>query len=169
MTHSKKETDSENGQKSAGDSQEQREAEQELFHRLERKLNVQLERNKELGVDRGATVNVDAFCKKPKIFCEIFAHLGKLKGGQVKKVMTDAMKLLYVSRCHGGGKRILVFANKAAALPFRKRGKWMAECLRANKIQVLPLRLSMARQRKVEAAQIRQGKAISGKGMVYLP
>lgn len=156
MVNATKKACAENGHELAGDSHEQREAEREIFCRLEQKLRVRLKPNVTLRVDGSAAVNVDAFCQSPPIFCEIYAHLGKLKGGQPKKVMTDALKLLYVSRRHRGSRRILVFADKVAARQFTSSRKWMGECLQAYNIEVLTISLSAAWRRKLQAAQVQQ-------------
>lgn len=140
----------------AGDSLEQRQAERWLVHRLGKQLNRQLTQNQTLELEGGVRVNLDAFCESPLILCEVWAHLGALKGSQSDKVLTDAMKLVYVSKCRGGGRRILVFGDESAARPFVTGKGWKASCLRANGIEVIEIPFSAKWRKTLEAAQRRQ-------------
>ena len=148
----------------AGDSHEQREVERYLFKKLKESLQeeegqkVELVPDYPLKVNGDACVNLDAYCDEPRIFCEIWAHLGALKGSQSDKVMSDAMKLIYVSQYLGDGRKILAFADPEAAKPFKVGKKWVADCLRANKIEVRLIPLSPTLRKKVRAAQQRQSR-----------
>lgn len=144
--------------KAPGDSAEQREAERWLVQALEEKLQVRLTPNCELTLNGGARVKLDAYCDSPRIFCEVWAHHGRLRGSQPDKVMTDALKLVYVSQCLGGGRKMLVFADSEAAKSFTNGKGWMAACLKANQVEVTVLPLDATLQQKVKQAQQRQSR-----------
>lgn len=150
--------------KPAGDSSEQLEAELQLVRALEKKLSaegnvrVQLTFNPKIELNGGSHVKLDAYCELPRIFCEVWAHLGRLRGSQPDKVMSDALKLLYVSQCLGGGRCILVFADPVAARPFAVGKSWMASCLKVNKVEAHIVPLPKRLRQMVEAAQQRQSR-----------
>jgi hypothetical protein len=73
----------------------------------------------------GGYVAVDGVSRDPLIFVEAFAHQGKLKGSQPDKVACDALKLAMLGAQHPGARLILLFADVAAAAPFRGK-TWLA-------------------------------------------
>ena len=141
--------------KLAGDSSEQREAEEWLLKELSKELDVNLIKKK-FSLDGGSWIEVDGFCKDPLVLCEAWAHIGPPKSAQKNKVMTDAFKLLFASKLvKGNGKCILLFADHDAAAHFQGKS-WMAQCLKEYNIEVRIIKLSQELRSKVMEAQERQ-------------
>ena len=141
--------------KLAGDSSEQREAENRLLSELSNELGITLTKKK-LGLDRGSWIEIDGFCESPLILCEAWAHIGSPKPAQKNKVMTDAFKLLFASTLiKSNGKRILLFADRDAAAHFQGKS-WMAQCLKEYNIEVRIIELPEELKAKVMKAQKRQ-------------
>jgi hypothetical protein len=139
----------------AGDSSEQRKAEEWLVNALSKKLGVALTKRKWF-LDGGSWIELDGFCESPMILCEAWAHIGPPKSAQKDKVMTDAFKLLFVNALvKGGGKRILLFADHDAAAHFQGKS-WMAQCLNEHNIIVEIIELPPELKTKVLKAQQRQ-------------
>lgn len=146
---------SQKAEKPAGDSSEQREAEQWLLGELSAKLGAELSKKK-LRLSNGGYLELDGFCESPPIFCEIWAHVGSVKGAQPKKVMTDALKLIFARRIlNKSAKCILLFADHLAASRFQGTS-WMAECLFEHEISIEVIELPEELTDKVQNAQDRQ-------------
>lgn len=140
---------------SAGDSGEQREAEKWLLDALSKKLGVTLVKKRwQLG--EGSWIELDGFCELPMILCEAWAHIGPPKSAQKNKVMTDALRLLFVnSLLEGDAKLILLFADHDAAAHFQGRS-WMAQCLSEYNITVEVFEMPPELRVRVLGAQRRQ-------------
>lgn len=140
----------------AGDSSEQREAEEWLVNALSKKLGLQLTKRKRLDLPEGGWIELDAFCESPLVLCEVWAHIGSPKSAQKDKVMTDALKLLFASTLvKGNAKRILLFADHDAAAHFQGKS-WMAQCLKKHNIKVEIIKLTPKLKINVQEAQRRQ-------------
>ncbi len=98
-------------------------------------------------------VQPDGVATDQSVFVEVFAHVGKLKGGQKHKVSTDALKLLAIRDSLPEARLILAFADEAAAASV---SGWKAEMLKANGIEVHTVDLNEDDRTKIEAAQARQ-------------
>jgi len=141
--------------KLAGDSSEQRKAEEWLVNALSKKLGVGLTKGKWF-LDGGSGIELDGFCESPMVLCEAWAHIGPPKSAQKDKVMTDAFKLLFVNALiKGDGKRILLFADHDAAAHFQGKS-WMAQCLNKHNIIVEIIELPLELKTEILKAQKRQ-------------
>jgi len=139
----------------AGDSSEQRKAEEWLVNALSKKLGVPLTKRKWF-LDGGSWIELDGFCESPMILCEAWAHIGPPKSAQKDNVMTDAFKLLFVNALvKGDGKRILLFADHDAAAHFQGKS-WLAQCLNEHNIIVEIIEVPPELKIKVLKAQQRQ-------------
>jgi hypothetical protein len=87
------------------------------------------------------------------VFVEVFAHIGRLRGGQQHKVSTDALKLLAIRAVYPEARLILAFADGEVAASV---SGWKAEALAANGIEICVVELAPAERAKIEAAQTRQ-------------
>ena len=136
------------------DSHEQRSAEPLILAGLASELGVALA-PRSLTLEGGARVDVDGVAEDGSIFVEIFAHQGRLKGGQIHKVARDALKLVTLARNRGNPRLIIAFGDQAAA--DRVTGKsWLAEALRTWDIEVRIVKLDDAVRDELRAAQTRQ-------------
>ncbi|MGE0227634.1 MAG: hypothetical protein AB7I38_13455 [Dehalococcoidia bacterium] len=84
-------------QRHPGDSAAQKSAEAVALRLLSERLGVELAKRR-FRTPEGRWLEVDAVSESPPLLCEIWAHQGAPKSAQKAKVMTDAMKLLYVRR-----------------------------------------------------------------------
>jgi hypothetical protein len=141
---------------SAGDSREQREAEVWLINALAEKLCIPLTKRKWY-LDDGGCVELDGFCETPPVLCEVWAHIGSPKSAQKHKVMTDALKLLFVKETlnKNESKCVLLFADYRAAEHFQGKS-WMVQCLKTYDIAVEVIKLPLELELKVQMAQKRQ-------------
>jgi hypothetical protein len=115
-----------------------------------------------LGVtlQQGATVALgdshvcpDGVTDDGSVFVEVFAHIGKLRGGQRHKVSTDALKLLAIRETHPDARLILAFGDGEAAASV---SGWKAAMLIANGIEIHAVDLDPGERARIEAAQARQ-------------
>jgi hypothetical protein len=136
-------------------SNAQQEAESALVRALSSQLNIPL-RRKVLELMGGCTVELDGYSENPSILCEAWSHIGKPRGSQPDKVMTDALKLVFCeNRLNRKCRKILLFADEVAKKHFDGKS-WQAECLREYEIELRVVQLPDDLQRNVESAQRRQ-------------
>jgi len=102
-------------------------AEKLIRKRLSKKLDVDLT-PQQLSLDGGAHVDVDGVGPDESVLVEIFAHQGGLKGGQRRKIMGDALKLITLGRSRPATKLIIAFCDQEAADGVVG---WLAEALDA--------------------------------------
>lgn len=137
-----------------GDSKEQQAAEKPLVERLNGQLGINLQK-KRFGTG-SKWLEVDGYSDPPPVLCEAWAHIGPAKRAQKNKVMTDAIKLLYISaRLVGPARKILLFADEEAASHFTGES-WMANCLREFDVSVMVVEMSPAWREEILTAQRRQ-------------
>ena len=100
---------------------------------------------------------MDGFCESPLILCEAWSRIGRPRGCQPYKVMSDALKLIFVNNTlfKGKGECILLFADHDAAAHF-KQGSWMAQCLTDYDIEVKIIELPQEIKAEILKAQKRQ-------------
>jgi hypothetical protein len=105
----------------------------------------------------GVFVHVDGYSVGPPVvLAEVFANQGPLKGGQRHKLMSDALKLVAVSRrlFEGKAKGMLVLTDEVAADSLR-RG-WRGEALQALGVEVRTVAIPEELAARVRQAQLRQ-------------
>lgn len=134
------------------DSEAQIVAEATILDALGKALGVSLSQGAEVELGN-SRVRPDGVASDDSIFVEVFAHIGKLRGGQMHKVSTDALKLLAIRDVHPTARLILAFADRAAA---ESVSGWKAETLAANGIELRTVDLDPAERATIEAAQTRQ-------------
>jgi hypothetical protein len=88
-----------------------------------------------LQLPHGARVDVDGVGPGESVLVEVFAHQGRLKGGQVHKVARDALKLITLARTRPESKLVLAFGDQAAA-DCVLGTSWLAEALRTWGVEV---------------------------------
>ena len=119
-----------------GDSLEQRDAEKIILATLAVELGVSLT-PRSVALPEGVRVTVDGVADTPPILVEAWAHQGPPKSAQKAKVVTDALKLLWVDHVlfAGEARKILALSDTAAAGHFQGRS-WMAAAFRDLGIEV---------------------------------
>jgi hypothetical protein len=133
-------------------SDEQVLAEVSILATLGRMLGVDLIQGVKVAIG-DSHVQPDGVAEDQSAFVEVFAHIGKLRGGQRHKVSTDALKLLAIREVHPEARLILAFADTDAAASV---SGWKAATLSANAIEIHTVQLDPAERAKIEAAQARQ-------------
>jgi hypothetical protein len=125
-----------------GDSNEQRQAEPLILAAVSAAIGIALRPNRLVVVD-GIAVNVDGFSNDPPVLVEVWAHQGAPKPAQKAKVMSDAVKMLWIERVlfPAGARKILALADPVAAGHFRGR-TWMATALRDLGLEVMVIELT---------------------------
>lgn len=140
----------------AGNSAEQRAAEVVMLAALGEELGVSLAKKRMVAVD-GAWTELDGVASDPPTLVEVWAHQGLPKSAQKAKVMTDALKLVWVEAAFfpAGAHKILLLSDPAAAAHFRG-SSWMAAALRHFSIDVRTVELPADHREAVRRAQDRQ-------------
>jgi len=119
----------------------------------------------------GCSVQIDGYSEKRLVACEVYAHVGKLKSGQVHKVAQDALKLIYLDKKMEGDllgkkhKKVLLFADEETRRPFeiskniksRGNAKWIADCIQKFKIKTFVYPLSSEDKKELLKRQKKQG------------
>ena len=129
--------------------------EHQILKKLGTELGCELLPKSLVSLD-GRKVEIDGYSDKPKILCEIYAHIGGLKGSQYRKPITDAVKLLLAEKWLGGNwRKLLVFVDEEARGKFDS-GTWYSEAIKNFGIETCVISLSPAAQLKISKAQKRQ-------------
>lgn len=101
----------------------------------------------------GTEVQPDGMAADGSVVVEVFAHIGKLRGGQRHKVSTDALKLMAIRKSRPQARLILAFADREAAASV---SGWKAETLKANGIEIHTIDLGPIERTEIKVAQARQ-------------
>jgi hypothetical protein len=136
------------------DSHAQRRAEPLILAELAAERGIVLA-PRSLSLPEGARVDIDGVSADETVFVEVFAHQGRLKGGQCHKVAQDALKLITLARGKPNARLVLAFGDEDAAKSVCGRS-WLAEALRTWKIEVFVAKLNEATREDLRAAQVSQ-------------
>lgn len=116
----------------------------------------------------GSFVQVDAVSDSPPILGEIFARVGRLRGGQIKKVAEDALKLVTVRSAVPGwasARLVLIFASEEASASV---AGWLAEALAYWRVETLTVEIhETMRQRLIDAQLSQTMQSPEGSKFVY--
>lgn len=143
------------------DSTPQLEAEVEMLELYAQKENLRDFGPKKMIFD-GCSVEIDGYSREAEIACEIFAHIGELKPGQVRKIALDALKLIYLERKLGKKiKKILIFADNDICKYLQVGGgiptkKWLANCLEEFGIETWVAPLKESTKKRIKEQQLLQ-------------
>lgn len=134
------------------DSCAQREAEGVILDGVAKLLGIVLIQSVELPLGSGF-VQVDGATHDESVLVEVYARIGRLKGGQPNKVLADATKLLALRRERPTARLILAFADQTAA---DSVVGWRAEVLKTNNVEKLVVELGPVDRKLLLEAQVRQ-------------
>lgn len=87
---------------------------------------------------------------------EAYAHQGRLKGGQPKKLAMDALKLIAVRQLVFPTARILIALASEEAATSLRQPSWLGEALAALQVEVLVVEIESTVREAIRAAQVRQ-------------
>lgn len=150
-----------NGGKHDSRSDEQRRAEDVVLDALQKRpdFDSRFERRKPLKLG-DSTVYVDGYLSEPETLVEVYAHVGRLKGGQFGKVARDALKLLALQHhAHPDARLMLAFVSKEA-VPRRKT--WLHNAIVRAGIECVSVDVSADVIAELQNAQKRQGERMRG-------
>lgn len=137
------------------DSVVQQNAEIELLQILGRKLTHNLKPHN-IRLNNKSSIQIDGFSAEGRILCEVYAHIGALRGGQPDKIAADILKLNLAERQKGGRwRKILLFADELACKQL-KGLSWLAEACKDSQIEIEVAEVSREISEKIAAAQRRQ-------------
>jgi hypothetical protein len=137
------------------DSAVQQTAEIELLQMLSQKLGCDLEPHT-IKLNNKSSIQIDGFSGNGRILCEVYAHVGTLRGGQPDKLAADILKLnLAANRKGGQWRKILLFADESACR-LLKGSSWLAEACRDSQIEIQVVAPRDEIREKIAAAQRRQ-------------
>jgi hypothetical protein len=107
--------------------------------------------------ERGGTIQIDGVSTDPLVLCEAYAHHGALKAGHKHKVVSDALKLIYVEKLLGSAARkIVLLADEEAAKSLKQGRSWAASAFQALGVEVHVVNIEVALGQAIRDAQIRQ-------------
>ena len=106
------------------------------------------------------SVEVDGYSDDKKEICEVYAHIGKLKSGQIHKVAQDILKLIFLDEIlqvkHA---KVLLFVDEDARKPFEDEGrKWIANSIQKFGIKTYVYSLSSKDRKELMGWQKKQGE-----------
>jgi len=144
--------------KHLSDSSAQREAESHLIDCLNKNQTLKLV-SQHCSLGNGVSVQLDGIDVDKKVICEVFAHIGKLKPAQSRKVTSDMLKLLLVAKnLHGNWRKFLCFADKDAAKDFQG-DTWRSKAITDFGFEIFIAKLPPEKEEKIVAAQRQQNMA----------
>ena len=134
------------------DSAVQRGAESAIIDALADELKVPLIRGGYVTLGGGAKIQLDARSDDGKIVVEAYARQGKLKGGQLKKVAQDVLKLALVRKQpeYLDAQAIVVFASEEA---LSSVSGWVKDAAREFGVELRAVEIEEELRQQIVAAQ----------------
>ena len=144
--------------KHVSDSSEQRTAEVVILETTNEDLGLSLV-PKQMGLKDGTVVQIDGVDEENRVLCEIYSHIGVLKGSQPDKVAADLLKMMLVGADKGDDgdtwRKLFCFGDEDASAKLKGRS-WLALAARQFGIEILTIELPKDLQGSVKSAQARQ-------------
>jgi len=138
-----------------GQSKEQQEAEAYMIGKFSEELGHPLKQDR-FDLANSGYAKVDGVSESPPVLCEAWAHIGKVRSAQNDKVMTDALKLVFLERSVGKpSRKVLLLSDEVARKNFTGRS-WGAACLAHFSIETKVIDLPEDLRARVLEAQKRQ-------------
>ncbi|HKT58030.1 MAG TPA: hypothetical protein VJR25_14805 [Microbacterium sp.] len=134
------------------DSLAQRDAEVVIIAALSAKLGARLGKVS-IPTANGGRVEVDGATEDLSVLVEAYAHQGGLRGGQPKKLATDALKLTWIGRQVGAKRLILAVADERVEAYLRRPTAWLTQALIDLGVEVISVDLDDATSSALLAAQ----------------
>lgn len=139
-----------------GASTEQQQAERIILDEAGALLGTRLDPRKIL-TPTGVRVEVDGADQDLTVLVEAWAHQGVVKSAQRHKVLSDALKLVWISSTlYPRPRMVLCLSDQEAARPFLGERSWAAAALRDLSVEVLVIDLPEHVRARLRRAQHRQ-------------
>ena len=110
---------------------------------------------RQIQLNNGAHVVVDAATEDLSVVVEAYAHQGRLKGAQPKKIAQDILKLALIRQQpgHRSARAIIALADQAADDSITG---WLREAAATWQIEIMTVNLPAELKDSIRAAQTRQ-------------
>jgi hypothetical protein len=136
------------------DSSAQSNAEEAFRAAVEKRLRVKLPKTK-ISLGSKTYVEVDGVSASGHVYVEFFAHVGALKSGQRRKVASDALKLVTLTRGQEGVAAYIAVCDPVVADYLESGTNWLSTALSRAGIKVLNVKLGTAEMKAVAGSQAR--------------
>ncbi len=138
---------------SKSSSHEQQNAEVYIASIVEAWLDCSVEKNAKVVLSDGVHIEPDLYSEKDKIICEIYAHIGSLKGGQKHKISQDILKMLLLEKSKSAEYRKVIVVADDKVEKYLNGKSFIAESIRQFGIEIKRINLSNEIYEKVSDAQ----------------
>ncbi len=139
----------------ASSSLEQQTIEKYILETLNKQEGLDLRPTK-LKLDKNTEVWLDGYDERNSTICEIYAHIGKLKGSQPDKIASDFLKMILVQKCKKISlKKNICFASEEAAKKVIGKS-WLALTAKEFNIDIVVILLPKEKEKEILQAQKRQ-------------
>jgi uncharacterized protein (DUF2252 family) len=138
----------------ASDSLAQRDAEPLIIGAVAAHVGVPLAPAR-ITFDDGVRVEIDGASEDRAVLVEAYAHTGELRGGQPKKLATDAFKLTWAGRKLGSTRLIVAVIDEEVEQYLLRPKAWLTAALRDSAVEVVRVSIAEdARARVVDAQRL---------------
>lgn len=136
----------------ASDSLAQRDAEPLIIAAIAEHVGAPLAPARVVFED-GVRVELDGASEDRKVLVEAYAHVGALRGGQPKKLATDAFKLLWAGRKLEATRLVIAVIDVEVEQYLMRPKAWLTAALRDSGVEVVRVAIDDEAHARVEAAQ----------------
>lgn len=141
--------------KKKSNSIEQQNAERIIFEKIKKSLGIELKENVKIPVGN-THIQPDFYSEDDHIIGEIFAHIGKPKAGQDRKVAKDILKMLLLEKIEGVTYKKMIAVCDEEEIKKLMGESMLAECIRQFDIEVKMINIESDLRDALIAAQERQ-------------
>jgi len=103
-----------------------------------------------------ARVEIDGASADRSVLVEAYARIGVVRGGQPKKLATDAFKLAWAGKKVSAQRLIIAVAGEEADAYLRRPGAWLTAALRDANVEIIHVPLGAELRDSLTQAQTRQ-------------
>lgn len=129
-----------------------------IFEKIQNELKINFSLNPKIYLGKSPVCHMqpDFYSEDNKIIGEIFAHVGKLKPGQWRKITKDILKMLLIDKKESClYRKIIVICDKTVEKELRGNS-FVAESIREFGIEINYIELTKEQIKEIEAAQKKQ-------------
>ncbi|ROS46180.1 hypothetical protein [Curtobacterium sp. PhB78] len=101
----------------------------------------------------GVRVEIDGASEDRAVMVEAYAHTGVLRGGQPKKLATDAFKLTWAGRKLGSTRLIIAVIDEEVEQYLLRPKAWLTAAMRDSAVEVVRVDIDESARARVAAAQ----------------
>ena len=136
----------------------QTQAEEVIFHKVEKLLNIKLEKNKKIYLADNAFTYMqpDLYSEENLVVGEIFAHIGKPKKAQDNKIANDILKMLLLEKTTGNQYRKIIVVCDLSEKKKLEGKSILAESIRRFDIEIMYIEIDEEIKQQIIEAQERQ-------------